>query len=375
MVQLARIEQREGTRNKIYAVLDLINDPNKLQQERQKAHALKSKFQGYSNESPPPPASRDYAPRSPVPNTSYAERPNSYAEKSSSNDQSSLKKQWSKDDYTDPGVSVRISEKKSSKTKKSSAKTEKMKSNQAAENHLSQNSKESQLFGSEMNVRSGNQQQESISSIGGSSFGFISSTSPEESSSSSSAFSFISQADSSTNINTGNFSDAGKSNSSANPTLGFLSAIKNPSSGANTKLNTHQAPSVPRNDILDSLSAITINAPIKSSSQQPVSFDELLNQKSMLDDSNDESVLVSSISQPDTVEEDSEFEVITTLKGEKKVKKKNVVKDARPEIKVDADPWNNGLVNLNALNAKPKIEKETGKIKKAIDPLDPFSGL
>jgi hypothetical protein len=66
MVQLARIEQREGTRNKIYAVLDLINDPNKLQQERQKAHALKSKFQGYSNESPPPPASRDYAPRSPV---------------------------------------------------------------------------------------------------------------------------------------------------------------------------------------------------------------------------------------------------------------------------------------------------------------------
>eukprot|EP00475_Leptophrys_vorax_P031363 TRINITY_DN4750_c0_g2_i1.p1 TRINITY_DN4750_c0_g2~~TRINITY_DN4750_c0_g2_i1.p1 ORF type:complete len:661 (-),score=199.30 TRINITY_DN4750_c0_g2_i1:50-1933(-) len=127
---------REATRKKAVAVLDLLNDDNRLGTERQKAASLRSKYQGFSNKDDIPRntgapsgssmfnpsafasnASRNSGYASGMDGSSAASSPPSSIGSSSgagSPTSGSLQKNWNKEEYGQD-VSVRISSKKSKK--------------------------------------------------------------------------------------------------------------------------------------------------------------------------------------------------------------------------------------------------------------------
>jgi hypothetical protein len=353
---VARSSEREGTRAKALAVLRIVNDPNEWEQQRAKAQQIRAKF---SNQAISSSQSGQYQ---------HQQYSSSQVQHSAPvyEQSSSLKKQWSKDDYEDANVNVRIADKKS-KNKKSSGNQSRTTSERNHVHTIEPAADQAQsLFGPGMVVRPPVESEPHVlQTNSGSSFGFMSTQNEEHNT----GFDFI-HSGSQNNAPTNLVSNA---NNIDGPKIGFLAAIPDGKpqnsfqKGFNTAVKQTNAPFV--DFISPDLIGILNSAPPPKAN---LSIDDLLgaNADPVVSENSD----LLSMAAKDKMEiDEDEFEVVQTLNGEKRLKKK-VVKTADSKVRVDADPWNNGLVNLNALNT-PVKKKEVDKPKRLVDPLDPFSGL
>jgi hypothetical protein len=345
--QMARHSDKEGTRVKATAVIRIISDPNEFEQQRTRASQVRAKFSNQAISS-----SQTFIPRQEQPQQQQYH--NSFVQEQQS---SSLRKQWSKESIEDAQtqVNVRISKKKS-KGKKQVA--------NSSEANVVSNSDAPSMFGPGMVIRSPVEAVSPSSNNGqSSSFGFIGSSAESENVSSG-GFDFINQ--SNQNQNLPSILPISNASATGAPQMGFLTSI---SGKGNSSSSVSKPGNQSFNSIDSSLIEILNSPPIP---RQSLSIDELLGKSESSVISNDD--LVSSAAKDPMELDDDEYDVVHTLNGERKLKKK-AIKESKSQVKVDADPWNNGLVNLNALNAPVIAKKDQTKPKRPVDPRDPFSGL